>query len=263
MRSSEEGAGVRTAADEGVLTITLDRPRRRNALDAPMREALAAAIDHAAAAPEIAAIVLTGAGGAFCAGGDLGDFEDLHDARAYRHASHRLTALMDAVERLEKPVIAAIDGVATGAGLTLALCCDWRMATPAARLLFREGRIGLVPTHGGITRLVKLVGLARAQQAVLGGDDLDASAALALGLVTEVVDGDLAQAARTRALAMLRRAPLSYGAAKRLLHLAADVDVRNGILAESLAQTALLTSADHREGLAAARERREPEFAGR
>jgi enoyl-CoA hydratase/carnithine racemase len=250
-------------AREGVLTITLDRPARRNALDAAMRDALAGAIDQAAGAPEIQAVILTGAGGAFCAGGDLGGFADLHDARAYRHVSHRLTELMDAVERLEKPVIAAIDGVATGAGLTLALCCDWRMATPAARLLFREGRIGLVPTHGGISRLVKLVGLARAQQAVLGGDDLDAAGALALGLVTEIVGGDLSEAAHARAHAMLRRAPLSYGAAKRLLHLAADADVRSGILAESLAQTALLATSDHREGLAAARERRDPEFAGR
>jgi enoyl-CoA hydratase/carnithine racemase len=250
-------------AREGVLTITLDRPAHRNALDAAMRDALADAIDEAARTPEIQAVILTGAGGTFCAGGDLGGFEELHDARAYRHVSHRLTELMDAVERLEKPVIAAIDGVATGAGLTLALCCDWRLATPAARLLFREGRIGLVPTHGGISRLVKLVGLARAQQAVLGGDDLDASGALALGLVTEIVSDDLSEAADARARAMLRRAPLSYGAAKRLLHLAADADVRNGIVAESLAQTALLATSDHREGLAAARERRDPEFAGR
>jgi enoyl-CoA hydratase/carnithine racemase len=263
VRSSEEGAGIRTEVADGLLTITLDRPARRNAIDAEVRDATTQALDDAARDGDIGAVIITGAGGNFCAGGDLGAFEDLHDARVYRHVSHRLTALMDALERLEKPTIAAIDGVATGAGLTLALCCDWRMATPAARLLFREGRLGLVPTHGGVSRLVKLVGLAHAKRALLGGDDLGAAAALHLGLITEIIEGDLLEAAAQRARRMLRRAPLSFGAAKRLLHLAAETDVRNAMLAESLAQTALLASDDHREGLAAARERREPEFVGR
>jgi enoyl-CoA hydratase/carnithine racemase len=263
VRSSEQRDGLRENVSDGVLTLILDRPQRRNAIDAAMRDALQAALDRAGRESAIAAVILTGAGGAFCAGGDLDAFEDLHDARVYRHVSHGLTSLMDAVERLEKPVIAAIEGVATGAGLTLALCCDWRIATPDARLLFREGRIGLVPTHGGVARLVKLVGLARAKQALLGGDDLDAAAALALGLLTEIVDGDPVAAAHERVQRMRRRAPLSYGAAKRLLHLAADSDLRSAILAESLAQSALLVSEDHREGLAAVRERREPEFVGR
>jgi enoyl-CoA hydratase/carnithine racemase len=245
------------------LTLTLDRPERRNALDPEMRDELAAALDDAARSPAVRAVVITGAGGSFCAGGDLGAFEDLHDPRVYRHVSHELTAVLDAVERLEKPMVAAIDGVATGAGLTLALCCDWRTAGTGARLIFREGRLGLVPTHGGVTRLVKLIGLARAKEALLGGDDLDAPAALRLGLVSEVVDGDPVAAAQERARRMLRRAPLSFGAAKRLVHLAADTDLRSGMLAESLAQTALLASEDHREGLAAAREKREPQFAGR
>jgi len=254
---------VRTDITERILTLTLNRPERRNALDGAMRDGLMAALDDAARDGAVRAVVVTGAGGSFCAGGDLGAFEDLYDARVYRHVSHGLTDLLDAVERLEKPVVAAIDGVATGAGLTLAWCCDWRIATPAARLLFREGRLGLVPTHGGVTRLVKLVGLARAKEALLGGDDLDAPTALRLGLLSEIAGGDLVAAAHERAARMLRRAPLSFGAAKRLAHLAADADASSGILAESLAQTALLASEDHREGLAAARERREPEFAAR
>lgn len=263
MPSSEASPLVQTDFSDGLLTVTLNRPERRNALDPAVRDALAEAIDGAARSPAIRAVVITGAGEAFCAGGDLGSFDDLHDARVYRHVSHELTAMLDAIERLEKPVVAALNGVATGAGLTLALCCDWRVASPAARLLFREGRLGLVPTHGGVARLVKLVGVARAKEALLGGDDLDAGAALRLGLVSEVAEGDVVTAARTRARRMLRRAPLSYGAAKRLVALAADADVRSGILAESLAQTALLASDDHREGLAAAREKRDPEFAGR
>jgi enoyl-CoA hydratase/carnithine racemase len=263
VRSSTGEAPLLQAREDGVLTLTLNRPEQRNALDEQLRDALGSALDAAALDAGVRAVVLTGAGGAFCAGGDVARFEDLHDARVYRHVAHRMSALIDALERLEKPVVAAVDGVATGAGPTLALACDWRVASPRARLLFREGRLNLVPTHGGVTRLVKLVGLARATEALLGGDDLDAEGALRLGLVTEIAAGDPVAAAKARAQHMLRRAPLSFGAAKRLLHLAADSDARSAMLAESLAQTALLATHDHREGLAAARERREPEFTGR
>jgi enoyl-CoA hydratase/carnithine racemase len=264
MRSSTVAAPLLTERAEGVLTLTLNRPERRNAIDPALRDALAAALDAAATDPAVRGVVLTGAGGAFCAGGDLDRFDDLHDARAYRHVSHRLTDLIDSIERLEKPVVAAIDGVALGAGLTLALACDWRVGAPTARVLFREGRIGLVPTHGGLTRLVKLLGLARAKEVLLGGDDLDAPSARAAGLLSELAPSAdaLPGVARARVERMLGRAPLSFAAAKRLLHVAADVDQRSGILAESLAQTALLQSEDHREGLAAVRERREPDFKG-
>jgi enoyl-CoA hydratase/carnithine racemase len=265
MRSSTVDATLLTERAAGVLTLTLNRPERRNAIDPALRDALAAALDDAATDAGVRGVVLTGAGGAFCAGGDLARFDDLHDARAYRHVSHRLTDLVESIERLEKPVVAAIDGVVTGAGLALALACDWRVGAPTARVLFREGRVGLVPTHGGLTRLVKLLGLARAKEVLLGGEDLDADAARAAGLLSELAPDageDLHDVARARVEKMLGRAPLSFAAAKRLLHLAADVDQRSAMLAESLAQTALLATDDHREGLAAARERREPDFKG-
>lgn len=264
MRSSIAEERLRSSAEGGVLTLTLNRPERRNAIDPALRDALAAALDGAATDPGVRGIVITGAGGAFCAGGDLARFEDLHDARAYRHVAHRLTDLVESVERLEKPVVAAIDGVVTGAGLALALACDWRIGAPTARILFREGRVGLVPTHGGLTRLVKLLGLARAKEILLGGDDLDAEAALRAGLLSELADDPsaLAATAAARIERMLRRAPLSFAAAKRLLQVAADADQSTAMVAESLAQTALLQTEDHREGLAAARERREPDFKG-
>ena len=249
--------------EEGVLTLTLNRAEARNAIDPELRDALADALDRAGTDEAVRGVVITGAGGAFCAGGDLARFDDLHDARAYRHISHRLTDLVESVERLEKPVVAAIDGVVTGAGLALALACDWRVGAASARILFREGRIGLVPTHGGLTRLVKLLGLSRAKEVLLGGDDLDAARALAAGLLSELADDDPVPVARARVEKMLARAPLSFASAKRLLQLAADVDLRNATLAESLAQTALLQSEDHHEGLAAVRERRSPDFEGR
>ena len=256
--------GLRRSFDEGVITLMLDRPDARNAIDSELRDALATALDAAASEPAVRGVVLAGAGGTFCAGGDLRRFDELHDKRVYRHVSHRLTDLVESIERLEKPVVAAIDGVVTGAGLALVLACDWRVGSRRARVLFREGRVGLVPTHGGVTRLVKLFGLARAKEILLGGDELDALAAHGLGLLTELAleDADVVEVARARVHRMLERAPLSFAAAKRLLQQAADVDLRSGVLAESLAQTYLLQTDDHREGLAAARERRDPVFKG-
>jgi enoyl-CoA hydratase/carnithine racemase len=264
MGSSVKERTLLAERDGGVLTFTLNRPQRRNAIDPQLRDALAAGIDEAATDPDVRGVVITGAGGAFCSGGDLARFDELHDARAYRHVSHRLTDLIASVERLEKPVVAAIDGVVTGAGLALALACDWRIGAPGARVLFREGRVGLIPTHGGLTRLVKLLGLARAKEVVLGGDELDAGAAREAGILSELTRSpdELLPCARARVDRMLGRAPLSFAAAKRLLQVAADVDQSSAMLAESFAQTALLQSQDHREGLAAARERREPTFRG-
>src|SRR4051794_4462513 len=120
---------LKSTLDDGVLTLALNRPEARNALNPELRDALVAAIDDAALSPDVRAIVLTGEGGAFCAGGDLGHFDEMHDPAIYRWVSHRLTSLIDTVERLEKPTIALIDGVATGAGLALALACDWRIGT--------------------------------------------------------------------------------------------------------------------------------------
>ena len=248
---------------DGVLTLTLNRPEQRNAIGPELRAALAARLDEAATDAEVRAVVVTGAQQTFCAGADVGHLGELRDARTYRWLSHRLSAMIDALERLEKPTIALVDGVAAGAGVALALACDWRIGTDRTRLLYREGRLGLLPTHGGCARLVKLVGLARAQEAILGGDDLDAAAGYRLGLLSEIAPGDGATAAHERAVKMLRRAPLSYGFAKRVLQLAADTDVRSGMLAESLAQGALVLSEDHLEGLAAVDERRDPVFTGR
>jgi enoyl-CoA hydratase/carnithine racemase len=262
MRSSTAETTLLQRLDGGVQHLTLNRPQRRNAIDGELRDALVEALERAAIDAEIRGVVVAGGDGNFCAGGDLARFEELHDARLYRHVSHRLTELVESIERLEKPVVAAIEGVVTGVGLALALACDWRVGAPSARILFAEGAIGLVPTHGGLTRLVKLIGLARAKEVLLGGDELDARAAHGAGLLSELApdDGSLAATAQRRVERMLARAPLSFGAAKRLLQVAADADLRTAMTAESLAQTALLQSADHREGLAAARERRPPRF---
>jgi enoyl-CoA hydratase/carnithine racemase len=235
-------------ADDGVLELALARPEQRNAIDAELAAALRDAFEAAADDPAVRAVILTGEGKAFSAGGDLSRFERDWDPREFRHDSHRLTSVITLVERLEKPTVAAINGVATGAGTQLALVCDVRLMAEGARFVYREGRLGLIPSHGGVTRLVKLIGLARARDVLLGGEEVSAAEAARLGLVTAVVPGDrLLDAARERVALMLERSPQAYAAAKRLLWLAGNVDLESGMVAEGIAQSLLIGTEEHRE----------------
>jgi enoyl-CoA hydratase/carnithine racemase len=248
---------TRSLAGDGVLTLSLDRPERRNAIDAELAGALREAFEAAADDSAVRAVILTGAGKAFSAGGDLSRFERDWDPREFRHDSHRLTQLITLVERLEKPTVAAINGVATGAGTQLALACDVRLMAAGARFVYREGRLGIIPSHGGVTRLVKLIGLARARDVLLGGEVVSAEEALRLGLVTAVVsEPDLMNAARERVALMLERSPQAYAAAKRLLWLAANVDLESGMVAEGLAQSLLIGTDEHKQAVEEARWRR-------
>lgn len=240
-----------------MLTVTLARPERRNAIDAAMQAALHEAFESAGEDPTVRALLLTGAGRAFSAGGDLARFEREWDPRAFRHDSHRLTQLISLLERLDKPTVAAINGVTTGAGTQLALACDVRIAAAGARFVYREGRLGIIPSHGGCTRLVKLIGLGRARDVLLGSEELSAEEGHRIGLITEVVpEEELLAVARRRIELMLERSPQAYAAAKRLLWLAASVDLESGMVAEGLAQSFLVGTEEHRRGVEAAVQRR-------
>ena len=253
-----------TSREDGALLVELNRPERRNALDETLQNELLELFAEAAHDPEVRGVILTGGGEAFSAGGDLSRFEREWNPAEFRAYSHELTRLISSIERLEKPVVAAIGGLATGAGTQLALSCDLRIASENARFLFREGMIGFIPSHGGCVRLVKLVGLARARDILLGGEDLDAGEAYRYGLITRVVPHEkLLDEARERLRHIFERAPQAYGLAKRLLHLSASVDLESGLFAESLAQSLLAGTEDHKEGVRAARERRRPSFTGR
>jgi enoyl-CoA hydratase/carnithine racemase len=248
---------TRTLTDDGVLTVALARPDRRNAIDDELASALREAFEAAADDAAVRAVILTGEGAAFSAGGDLSRFERDWDPREFRHDSHRLTQLISLVERLEKPTVAAINGVATGAGTQLALACDVRLMAASARFLYREGRLGIIPGHGGVTRLVKLIGLARARDVLLGGEQVSAGEALRLGMVTAVVDDEgLLDAAREQVGVMLARSPQAYAAAKRLLWLAANVDLESGMVAEGLVQSQLIGTDEHKHAVEEARWRR-------
>jgi enoyl-CoA hydratase/carnithine racemase len=259
-----ESSTLRTTLDDGALLVELNRPEKRNAFDGALQGELLRVFTDAAHEREVRGVILTAAGEAFSAGGDLSRFDRAWGQAEFRAHSHELTRLISSIERLEKPVIATIGGLATGAGTQLALSCDLRLASENARFVFREGIIGLIPSHGGCARLVKLVGLARARDIVLGGQDLDADEAYRHGLVTEIVPHEkLLDEAKERLRFILERAPQAYGLSKRLLHLSASVDVESGLFTESLAQSLLIGTEDHSEGVRAARERRAPSFTGR
>ena len=259
-----EATPLATILEEGVLLVEMNRPERRNALDETLQGELLRVFGEAAIDSEVRGVILTGRGEAFSAGGDLSRFERDWNQAEFRAQSHELSRLIGAIERLEKPVVAAINGLTTGAGTQLALSCDLRIASENARLLYREGMIGFIPSHGGCARLVKLVGLARARDILLGGEDLDAREAFRHGLVTKVVPHEkLLDETRERLRYIFRRAPQAYGLSKRLLHLSASVDLESGLFAESLAQSLLVATEDHKEGVRAARERRAPRFGGR
>ena len=257
-------SGIRVNLENKVLLVELDRPDQRNALNEKLQTELYEVFQEAAVSPEMRAVILTGRGEAFSAGGDLSRFEQDWDQREFRAHSHKLTQLISSIERIEKPVVSAINGLATGAGTQLALACDLRIASGNARFLLREGRIGLIPSHGGCVRLVKLVGLARARDILLGSEEISADEAFRYGLVTRVVSHDaLLDEARAQLDQIFKRAPQTYGLAKRLLTLAASTDLENGLFAETLAQSLLIRTEDHKEGVRAARERRTPSFEGR
>ena len=259
-----EATTLKTTLDDGILLVEMNRPERRNALDETLQGELLEVFEAVATNPEVRGVILTGRGETFSAGGDLSRFERDWNPAEFRAQSHELSRLIGAIERLEKPVVAAINGLATGAGTQLALSCDLRVASENARFLYREGMIGFIPSHGGCARLVKLVGLARARDILLGGEDLDAEEAFRHGLVTKVVPHEgLLDEAKARLRHIFKRAPQAYGLSKRLLHLSASVDLESGLFAESLAQSLLVATEDHKEGVRAARERRAPRFGGR
>lgn len=256
---------VRFEASEGIATVTLDRPDRLNAIDDALARDAAAALARAGADGAVRCVVLTGAGRAFCAGADLKQFEDPASAPSPGDVlRRRYHPLIETLVGLGKPTVAAVGGVAAGAGMSLALACDLRVAADDARFIQAFVRIGLVPDSGATYFLPRMVGWAKALELAMLGEPLDAQAALALGLVTRVVPAaSLLEEARalarrlaagpTRALAETRRA-LAYGARADL---AAALDY------EADLQAQLALSEDFREGVASFREKREARFTGR
>ena len=231
----------------GIATITLNRPQALNALDLVMRRELASVLDEVEADEAARVMILTGAGGNFCAGGDV------KTMRARRHTAAEGRARVESLNRMvlrlvdfPKPTIAMVDGYAVGAGSNLALCCDLSVASDRARFGELFWKIGLVPDGGGTWLLSRVVGLARAKELIFTADVIDATEA-------------------TRALAEKIAAgpPAVLKMAKHMVNRAATSDLAAALDLEAFSQGIAISSEDHQEGLAAFFEKRPAKFTGR
>ena len=251
--------------DGGIATITLNRPQALNALDLVMRRELASVLDEVEADEAARVMILTGAGGNFCAGGDV------KTMRARRHTAAEGRARVESLNRMvlrlvdfPKPTIAMVDGYAVGAGSNLALCCDLIVASDRARFGELFWKIGLVPDGGGTWLLSRVVGLARAKELIFTADVIDATEAARIGLVNRVVPATELMAT-TRALAEKIAAgpPAVLKMAKHMVNRAATSNLAAALDLEAFSQGIAISSEDHQEGLAAFFEKRPAKFTGR
>lgn len=252
---------------DGVATVTLNRPEVLNAFSTPMQRELAAVVLRLADDDAVRAVVLTGAGRAFCAGGDIGEMEGAADPTplASRNKLHRmLTSVLIPLVRLEKPVIAAVNGVAVGAGMNLALAADITVVAEHARFSQAFVKVGLVPDTGGLYLLTRLIGLNRAKELCFTGRMLNAPEALHMGLVNQVVPApELMPRAQALARELASGATAAIGLTKSLLNIAPTATLEEMAEFESFALAVVLATEDHREGIRAFREKRAPVFHGR
>lgn len=258
-------SSLQITREGGVACLTLNRPDKRNAIDDVTRDALAEAFAGLDNDIAIRVVILTGAGSAFCAGVDLTTQGNVpaHSGMAASPivTRPRLTAPLDA---FSKPVIAALNGVAVGGGLELALACDIRIAATGARFGLTEVKIGSLPGSGGTQRLVGAVGRTFAAQMLFTGELVSAEQALAAGLVSELHAPD-ALMGRAFALAktIAENAPLSLVAIKKALRAATDLPLAAGFELERALYGALTATQDREEGRKAFREKRKPDFQGK
>lgn len=245
--------------DGAVLVLTLDYPSRRNAMAMPLRLQMQEAIERAALGGEVRAVVLTGAGGHFCAGGDISGM-DIDDALSGRERMRRTHAVVRLIAAGKLPVVAAVEGYCVGAGLSLACCCDTIVAAEDARFAAGFGKIGLMADCGLPHTLPWRVGMGPAKQILLYHEQMNAAAAERIGLVDHVVPkGDALTVALEKARFLAAQAPAPMALTKHLLATGLDAALE----AEMNHQAGLFLTADFREGRAAFLEKRTPRFTGR
>ncbi len=254
--------------EEGIATITLNRPARRNAFSPEMLESIYQALEDAAKDDKVRVLILTGAGQAFCAGGDVKamaqGFSQPSGKQRGREGGMGDMPLYPLLHRFEKPVIAAINGVAVGGGLDIALACDIRIASDKARFAEVYIRRGLIPVGGGTYFLPRLIGIDRACQLIWTGDIIDAKEAERIGLVTMVVPHEeLESATRELAEKLVKGPTLAIQRAKRAIYAGLEMDLETTLKYVSSANKELIGTQDRKEGVRAFVEKREPVFKGR
>lgn len=252
--------------DGAVATVTINRPEARNALTAQTKIALLEALRDCSADASVRAVVLTGAGQAFCSGQDLREHAELLEAGAAPLDTVRdhYNPIIQTVASMPKPVIAALPGVAAGAGASLAFACDFRIAAQRAGLLLAFARVGLGADSGASWTLQRLVGAAKAAELLMLAEPVDSAAALRLGLLTLVVPDDQLAAATTELAGRLAAGPtLAYAAIKESLLYGATHQLSESLEKEAELQTRLGGTEDHKAATAAFVNKRTPTFQGR
>jgi 2-(1,2-epoxy-1,2-dihydrophenyl)acetyl-CoA isomerase len=254
---------IRLDVADSIATITLDRPDALNALTVEMKQELLAAFRAFARDRAIRAVVLTGAGRAFCAGQDLKERQSAEAAPLAIELRERYNPIIHAMRALDQPIVGAVNGVAAGAGASLAFACDIRVLADDASFLLAFGRIGLVPDSGATWFLPRLVGSAKAAELALLGDSLSAADAERFGLVARVTPADeLQDEARRIAARLAALAPRALALTKRALQRTWSLDLDAALEDEAFRQGIAGATADHAEGMAAFLEKRPPRFEG-
>lgn len=252
--------------ESGIVTITLNRPDKLNALVGHMRRDLAEALEQAGSERTVRVVVITGAGSAFCAGGDLAyavELMERGDTEEFARLLGAARRVVTAIRQMTKPVIAAINGPAAGAGCNLALACDLRLASTSATFTQSFVKIGFHPDWGGTYFLPRLVPANKACELFFLGDAIDAQEALRLGLVNRVVPESEFETETRRLAERLRAAPpISLAAAKQAVYLSEREDLEAMLRYEVEAQLLCFQSKDGKEGVRAFLEKREPRFTG-
>jgi enoyl-CoA hydratase len=249
---------------EGIATITLNRPEALNAFSKEVVEELLLAIEDAGSDENVRVVVLTGAGEkAFSAGADIKAMVGMTALKA-RELSLMGERLCVALENLEKPVIAALNGYALGGGLEVAMSCDIRIASETARMGQTEINIGLIPGWGGTQRLTRLVGKTKAKEMVFTGKMVDAKTAEQLGIVNMVVPADkFRETVRQFAFELASKAPVAIKVAKGLINKGADISLDSALALEREGFGVVASSEDLKEGVSAFTEKRKPAFKGK
>jgi 2-(1,2-epoxy-1,2-dihydrophenyl)acetyl-CoA isomerase len=254
---------VEVDPEAGIGTITLNRPDALNALTVPMKQSLLAAFRQVGRDKAVRAVILTGAGRAFCAGQDLRERLAPDAAPLGVEVRERYNPIIREMRSLPKPIVGAINGVAAGAGASLAMACDIRIASDGASFALAFGRVGLVPDSGATWLLPRLVGMTRAVELALLGDSISAEEAVRLGLVGRAVPADdLDSEVRSVAVRLAAGAPRAMAFTKRALNAAWAHDLDAALDYEAHLQDLAGRTRDHAEGLAAFVEKRPPRFTG-
>jgi len=252
--------------ESGIVTITLNRPEKLNAFAGHMRRDLAEALEQAGSDRDVRVVVITGAGRAFSAGGDVGSMAELmerEDAEEFARLLGAARRVVTTIRQMTKPVIAAINGPASGAGCNLALACDLRLAAASATFTQSFVRVGLHPDWGGTYFLPRLVSPNKACELFFLGDAIDAPEALRLGLVNRVVPDDELAGETQKMAARLRNAPPdAIAMAKQAVYMGQSETLERMLQYETDAQLRCFESQDGKEGVRAFLEKRDPKFTG-